>query len=69
MTEFTKTKKKHYGHYGLINISDSFLKKCEFIEWLKDEHDKTIDQIRENERKYWEEFIHNFNNCKFKDKK
>jgi hypothetical protein len=62
-----KNNKQIFGYYGILNLSDSFLKKSEYQAWLSEIKNKELTE--ENEKKYLNEFIEKFNNAKLQNKK
>lgn len=53
----------------MFSISDLFIKIIEFHSWLIEVKHKSKEDLKNIDRKYYDEFIHNYNNCKFSNKK
>lgn len=65
-----KSFSENFGKNGLINLSDVFTRKLEFQAWLQEVKKKSLSDITsDNERKYLEEFIQQYNNSEFLSKK
>jgi len=65
-----KSFSENFGKNGLINLSDVFTRKLEFQAWLQEVKKKSLSDITsDNERKYLEEFIQQYNNSEFPSKK
>jgi hypothetical protein len=61
---------KNIGKYGIIHISDVFLKRLEFITWLSEIKKINPRDLNQNsEKPYLLEYIEEFNNSKFPSKK
>jgi hypothetical protein len=69
--DYTRSKRSsEFGKYGILNLSSLFTRNLEFQAWFteikkKNPHDLT----KENQKKFFEEFIQKYNNAELPSKK
>ena len=69
-TYYIKRRSENFGKFGIVNLSDLFIRKLEFEAWFTEIKKKSLTEINsENERRYFEEFIEKFNNAELPSKK
>jgi len=69
-TYYIKKRSENFGKFGIVNLSDLFIRKLEFEAWFTEVKKKSLADLNsENERRYFEEFIVKFNNAELPSKK